>query len=591
MLSNRLQKLIDKAEVVSFDIFDTLLLRSYASPESVFDALAQVNSAPDFASARKAAEPTAWRDLVTATKDDVTLDEIYKYMPKKFQAIKTAEVEFESSHLFANPEMLDALNYALKQNKRVIITSDMYLPATELKNILVRELKTDKFDLYVSSEIGKRKHTGKLFKHIVNDLNIKPSKILHIGDNIESDYNMPRKNGWRAYLYNPPIKQFLKNQRVKRFLTQHKSVASDRFIGTLALMYAIFCKNDVRDYWDTVAFLYGGPLAYNYVKMISDCAVTANLTDICFVARDGYTLKRVFDIINPHTQIKSHYVYAPRFTNTLAYIDFGNKNVLAERKNVLLKFLIDKGIATPSDSIEQHMSTLKKFAATERDEYKMYLDKLHLGKRVGIVDSISMSYSAQKLITKNLDSTDTVGFYWWTIPVDDQEKPNLHQFYNGKNRPGFCHLIEFFFAAPERPIHRIVNGKPIYKENIDKYEQIKIDLYPTISKAMTEFASIAMEYGLAPVVDDDAMFDWINNFVVLADNNDYKQFHNIKNGVDQSHTKYDPVLPKTRKPKYHKILREIRHIFFRKKHNENWTKVYIFGIRVFTLSEKKRKCT
>jgi FMN phosphatase YigB (HAD superfamily) len=51
----------------------------------------------------------------------------------------------------------------------------------------------------------------------MNDLNIKPSKILHIGDNIESDYNMPRKNGWRAYLYNPPIKQFLKNQRIKRF--------------------------------------------------------------------------------------------------------------------------------------------------------------------------------------------------------------------------------------------------------------------------------------------------------------------------------------------------------------------------------------
>ena len=91
-------------------------------------------------------------------------------------------MDFEKEHLYANPEMLDVLNYALSLNKRVIIVSDMYLSSKDLKQVLTRELKTNKFKLYVSSDFGKRKHTGNLFKYVLQDLNVKPSQILHIGD-------------------------------------------------------------------------------------------------------------------------------------------------------------------------------------------------------------------------------------------------------------------------------------------------------------------------------------------------------------------------------------------------------------------------
>ena len=112
-LLNKLKSKIKKSDIISFDIFDTLLLRSYLNPNDVFAAIAEKYDTPDFYENRINAEPAAMRDLLSTNKDDVTLDEIYNYMPKKHQKFKEIEAEFESQHLFANTEMLDVLNYAL----------------------------------------------------------------------------------------------------------------------------------------------------------------------------------------------------------------------------------------------------------------------------------------------------------------------------------------------------------------------------------------------------------------------------------------------------------------------------------------------
>lgn len=584
MILEHLKRRINKTDIVSFDIFDTLLTRPYINPEDVFEELELLYSVPDFANARKAAEPKAWQDLVNKDKDDVTLNEIYEYMPEQFQFMKQNEINFEKEHLYVNPEMLEVLNYALSLDKQIIIVSDMYLSSKYLKQVLIRELKTNKFKLYVSSEFGKRKHTGNLFKFVLQDLNVKPSQILHIGDNKESDFNVPQNMGINAYLYVPYIKNFIKTNKVGEFLKWHNNLIGRRFIGTLSLMYQIYSHNKNVDYWDKIAFLYGGPLSYNYVNMIKEHAKSDKLSDIYFIARDGYTLKKIFDIIEPKLKTNTKYVYAPRFTNTLAYIDLGNQNVLNERQKVLIDFLIKQNVAKLGDNIEQHMDILQKFSDKERKEYNKYINGLKAGKRVGIVDSISMSYSAQKLITNNLPDSDIIGFYWWTVPVNGQEKPKLYQFYRGEYIPCFCHLIEFFFAAPEKPTHRVIDNKPVYKKDIDKYEQIKIDLYPKISDAMIEFAKIAKNYNFNSIIDDVCMFDWINYFVIFADKNDFKQFKNIKNGVDQTHTKYDPVLPELHginKPAKGEKWCKIRHFFYKKTKSENGTcRIYVFGIRV-----------
>lgn len=52
--------------------------------------------------------------------------------------------------------------------------------------------------LYVSPTYNLTKHCGKLFKLVFDELSYKKYEILHIGDNLLSDYEMPLSYGIKA---------------------------------------------------------------------------------------------------------------------------------------------------------------------------------------------------------------------------------------------------------------------------------------------------------------------------------------------------------------------------------------------------------
>ena len=68
--------------------------------------------------------------------------------------------------------MVCVFNKAKAANKTLVIASDMYLPTEALSKILANNGITGYTKLYVSGDVGKCKHTGSLFKHILDDLNI-----------------------------------------------------------------------------------------------------------------------------------------------------------------------------------------------------------------------------------------------------------------------------------------------------------------------------------------------------------------------------------------------------------------------------------
>ena len=80
----RLLRQIDKVDVVSFDIFDTLLKRNVRHPKDVFNLVESKYNAEssvelkDFRSQRVLAECKAREN---ATKEDITLDDIYTNLP------------------------------------------------------------------------------------------------------------------------------------------------------------------------------------------------------------------------------------------------------------------------------------------------------------------------------------------------------------------------------------------------------------------------------------------------------------------------------------------------------------------------------
>ncbi|MBQ8677416.1 MAG: hypothetical protein IJ529_02970, partial [Alphaproteobacteria bacterium] len=101
---------VRKAEVISFDIFDTLLLRPYAKPQDLFWHIEKAYSRVGFCEERRAAERRA--RLRHRELEDITYDMIYEEIDDKFKDLKQTETDWEKMVLRANPEMKKVYEYA-----------------------------------------------------------------------------------------------------------------------------------------------------------------------------------------------------------------------------------------------------------------------------------------------------------------------------------------------------------------------------------------------------------------------------------------------------------------------------------------------
>ena len=222
--SPSLTRLVRDSQVISFDVFDTLIIRTVPLPTDVFNLIHPED--PTFKSRRIEAERQA-RKL--SPLEDIKLEEIYKELyddPCERQEAMDLEISTELSVCKANPEALEFFNTVRKDGKRVVIVSDMYLSASTIERILINcGYDLNGVNLYVSSEYGKTKRSGNLFKEVLKALrvesvsaptvkrreksescegadSVKGKDVLHIGDNYISDYLMPRKCGMKGFLYN-----------------------------------------------------------------------------------------------------------------------------------------------------------------------------------------------------------------------------------------------------------------------------------------------------------------------------------------------------------------------------------------------------
>ena len=231
ILSDDLKNKINKAEVISFDIFDTLLLRPYLKPTDLFRHMEEAYHATGFATARIEAEKTIRK--LHREKEEVSLDEIYEQISESFQNFKEKELEWEAEVSQPNLEVKQIFDYARSLGKRLIIISDMYLSRQFLAELLSRGGVSGYEKLYVSSEMKLTKHTGNLYQYVCHDLNLSPEKILHIGDNEHSDVSLAHLAGLLAYHYITPLAQLLQsNPRAARF----KKLNADKLGASILLV-------------------------------------------------------------------------------------------------------------------------------------------------------------------------------------------------------------------------------------------------------------------------------------------------------------------------------------------------------------------
>lgn len=117
IFNNDIKKAIDEHDIISFDIFDTLLIRPYVKPTDLFTHLELLNNDTGFAKARIKAEQAA-RRIALEKKEDIIIDEIYQQIDSKYKAFKEKEIALEYQVLRPRPEVEKIYRYACEQKKK-----------------------------------------------------------------------------------------------------------------------------------------------------------------------------------------------------------------------------------------------------------------------------------------------------------------------------------------------------------------------------------------------------------------------------------------------------------------------------------------
>ena len=462
--TSKILRAIDKADIISFDIFDTLLLRPFVHPFDVFSYLEEFFNIPGYKNARLQAENQAREAF--PEKREITLDDIYSFVPEKFYFMKSQEEEFELTILQANQETLDIYNYAKQKNKSIIIVSDMYLS----KDVLTKSLHKNGFvgydKIFISSDIGCRKSDGALFKYVQKYLNVSAKSILHIGDNIESDYRIPRKFGFNAILYTPIIKSFFANKKHVKFEKIYKEGTSAIFSLLVGMQIIRWHNKKKSSYWEDIGYSLGGIFIYAYVKFIVDILVKKSATDVFFVARDGYMLSKVFSLFDETRMIKNHYVYAPRFVRIVglreglenaSYFQFFKENIVKNYphyENLFSREISLENILKNKD--------IERYCTSVLTEYKKYINTLKVaGNNIYMVDLGSNSASAQKILSFFFPNELKAGFYF---ALGKKNKVSSFIYDNSSNPLFFEEFIEFLITSQECPIVNFLNNEPVFKK-------------------------------------------------------------------------------------------------------------------------------
>ena len=174
--------LLSKYNYVSFDIFDTLIFRSFNHYTDVFDAVEKTyndknignSNLHGFKKTRIRSEQIA---RSTNKGKEVTLDMIYSYLPYSSytsSTIKEIEKEIEIKNCVSNQLMIDVLKKCKAQGKRIVIITDMYLPRSVINSILMK-IGVEYDYLFISGEEGVTKRSGMLFQVVLSKLEINHS--------------------------------------------------------------------------------------------------------------------------------------------------------------------------------------------------------------------------------------------------------------------------------------------------------------------------------------------------------------------------------------------------------------------------------
>ena len=340
-------------EYVGFDIFDTLIERPFWEPIDLFkfldikfNELLGKKTVIDFSLIRREGEQNCRRFYheLRPSCEDVTISEIYDFISEQYGFSKSItdemcqyEIQLEKKYCTSRKIGKILYDWTKYCEKKILIISDMYLAKTTIEEILLNAGYKDYKKLYLSNDIGVSKYSGNLYQYVLDDLEINSKNLCFMGDNYGVDFLNPQKFGIKAFHIPKATELFqglngaiYTGEFYKNIYEQRGTIIDSgtvlKFIGIRCMMAVVANKlfgnpfvtvnreSDFNADGKTIGYYCAGMFLFSEAMWLINEGKRNKLSTIHFVARDGYWVKRAYDLISPEfvNASKSNYLYFSR---------------------------------------------------------------------------------------------------------------------------------------------------------------------------------------------------------------------------------------------------------------------------------------
>lgn len=468
---------------VSFDIFDTLIVRPFFIPSDMFFLLDQYfreisgnYTGINFSKIRITCEQIARANFYNPQKQDITIDEIYQTIREKYKIdenilikMMKKEIELELKFCYTRKTGYELYKLALDLGKKVICTSDMYLNIETIKSILKNNNYNKVEKIFLSSESKLTKATGDLFKLVISNLNINPNQIIHIGDNYESDVIQATKQGINVGHLKKSTEVFhdngLEDVFIKDLPDWGDNRASMNFLGIRTMIGMVANKyfdNPYRTFNKKTIFN-GDPYLIGYYALgmhifgvsnwlIKD-VIRKRYNNVVFMARDGYLPMKAYQLIKKvyKDAPEESYLYVSRKALIPASIlDSMDLYKLSEVININ-KYTPRKVIKYIKGSINEEKNVEEILRVNKIDLDKKFKNIVEFNEFINIIE--------KKIFDKNKNDINLMKI-----------KAYFNEFFNQKS----CTFDIGYSARPEMYISKLLNiSLDTYFININHEEAIE----------------------------------------------------------------------------------------------------------------------
>lgn len=500
MTKQEVWKKIEAADVISFDLFDTLIMRRILFSADVFelveDKLRQQGIwIEEFSKKRMKSEKELSKYRAP------TLTEIYSYMKETYglSCLKTEEaalLEWQTDCELAVPrkEVCEIFEAANRLGKKVYIVSDSYYSKEQLE-ILIKHCGIRQYtDVFVSCQYGMGKTQG-LFEQF--KMLTQGDSYLHIGDDAVADIESAGKDQIKTVQLSSGID--LLEMCGYMGLWDYMDYLSTRIkIG----MFVANIFNSPFQFEETgnriridrafdIGYLFFAPLISDFVIWFYRQVEKEQIGNIFFCARDGYLIKKMYDEIGTRgtsiyfltsrtaairagvkTKEDIRYVEKMKFSGTL-------KEQLWERFGIDIDGDSEK-TEKKGNRLSDYSQEILERAEKHRKAYDVYIDSLNLGEGdIAFFDFVAKGTSQMYL--GRLLKNHLRGFYFLQLDTDSMKKYGLDivPFYSEEERSSSVifddyYILETMLTAPMPSIKEFdENGNPIYAEETRTEESIE----------------------------------------------------------------------------------------------------------------------